>query len=323
MWYRRIFRLSKRVVQAVPKLFIQPGKVAGQGHRLSPESLRQLDRLQIRGSRALRGDRTGVRVSNRRKPSTEFIEHRMYVPGDDIRFVDWQATARHEQIFVRQGQMPKDVIVYLLLDTSGSMLWGKQPKRETQLALASALGVAALQNGDRLYVQAYGANPNPDFGPASGKGHLTGLTRYLNQLTYGGESNLEAAIQSLTQKVTRGGVVFILSDLLERGDLGQVLSSVPAPKWWVNVLHLLHPAEISPEIRGSWVLEDSETGRQMNYDLSHEAIRRYRRRVADWRTQLEMTAVSHHAFYLMLNTDAALDKEILPVLRERQVLLPL
>ncbi|MBN2045159.1 MAG: DUF58 domain-containing protein [Anaerolineales bacterium] len=323
MWYRRIFRLSKQVIQAVPKLFIRPSKGNGEGHRLNLEALRQLERLQIRGSRALRGDRTGGRISHRRKPASEFIEHRMYVPGDDIRFVDWQATARHEQVFIRQGEMPKDVLVYLLVDTSGSMLWGKPPKRDTQLAVATALGVSALQNGDRLYVVPYGENPNPEFGPASGKGHLTGFTRHLNQLSYGGESHLEAAVQSLTHKVARGGVVFILSDLLERGDLGRVLSSLPAPKWWVNVLHLLHPAEVAPEIRGSWVLEDSETGLAINYDLSNEAIRRYQQRVVDWCEQLEMTAVAHHAFYLMIDTDALLDKEILPLLRERQVLLPL
>ncbi len=156
MWFRRIFRLTNRVVQAIPKLFSAPGRGGGNGRRLSPESVRQLERLQIRGSRALRGDRAGGRVSNRRKPAIEFREHRMYVPGDDIRFVDWQASARQDQVFIRQGEMPKDVIVYLLLDTSASMLWGKTPKRNAQLSLAAALGYAALQNGDRLYVHPYG-----------------------------------------------------------------------------------------------------------------------------------------------------------------------
>lgn len=247
----------------------------------------------------------------------------MYVPGDDIRFVDWQASARQDQIFIRQGEMPKDVIVYLLLDTSASMLWGKTPKRNAQLSLAAALGYAALQNGDRLYVHAYGENNNPDFGPASGKGHLSSFARYLGQLEYGGQSDLGGAIQTLAQKVTRGGVVFILSDLLEPGDLGAVLSSVPAPKWWVNILHLLHPAEISPEIRGSFVLEDSETGRLMNYDLSNEAVRKYKQRLETWQDQLETAAVEHHAFYHLINTDWSLDKETLPFLRERQVLIPL
>ncbi len=321
MWFRNIFRLAKQFDRSTPKLVLDTD--AEQAHRLSPMAMRQLDRLSIRGSKALRGDRIGGRASNRRKPASEFREFRAYVPGDDIRFVDWRASARHENIFVRQGEMQKDVIVYLLLDTSGSMLWGKTPKREAQLALASALGYAALNNGDRLFVYPYGDQRNPEFGPATGKGHLSGYARYLNQLKYGGTSNLDKAMESLAQRVSRGGVVFILSDLLEKGNLADVLSSVPAPKWWVNVIHMLHPAELDPEIRGAYELEDSETGRLINYDLNSEAIRRYKERVSAWRDQLEMSAVSEHAFYLLLNTNWALDNEILPYLREMQVLVPL
>lgn len=323
MWFRRIFRLSSQVMQAIPKLFSEQEDSQESSRRLNPKSVRQLERLQIRGSRALRGDRTGGRVSNRRKPAVEFREHRMYVPGDDIRFVDWQASARQDQVFIRQGEMPKDVIVYLLLDTSNSMMWGRNPKRNAQLSLASALGYAALQNGDRLYVHPYGEQNNPDFGPASGKGYLSGFARYLAELNYGGQSDLGSAIKTLAQKVTRGGVVFILSDLLDQGDLDEVLDTVPAPKWWVNILHLLHPAELSPEIRGSYVLEDSETGRLLNYDLNNEAVRKYKQRLEAWQDQLEAAAVEHHAFYHLIDTDWSLDKDILPFLRERQVLIPL
>jgi uncharacterized protein (DUF58 family) len=284
--------------------------------------MRQMERLAIRGSKALRGDRIGGRGSNRRKPAMDFREHRMYVPGDDIRFVDWRASSRHEQIFIRQGEMPKDVIVYLLLDTSGSMLWGDTPKRQAQLSLASALGYAALLNGDRLMVHPYGENKNIGFGPTSGRGHVTGYSRYLNQLKYGGQSNLQLAVQTLRKQASRGGVIFILSDLLEKGDLGEVLETIPAPKWWVNVIHLLHPAELVPDLRGGYELEDSETGRLINYDLTNDAVHRYKERVSVWRNQLEMAAVNQHAFYMLINTNWSLNQEILPYLRDRQVLVP-
>ena len=317
MWFRRIFRLNKRL----PRV---KRRKEGQDHTVIPqldsEALRQLNRLQIRGSKALRGDRIAQRPSNRSKPAAEFREHRLYVPGDDIRFVDWRASARHENIFVRQGEMPKDVVVCLLLDCSASMLWGQKSKRESQLGLASALGYTALKNGDRLFVFPYGEKSNIEFGPASGSGYFRSYLRYLNQIQYGGQSNLEHALKNLQHRNSRGGVVFILSDLLERGDLSNLLSNLPAPKWWVNVIHLLHPAELSPEIRGAYELEDSETGRLMNYDLTNEAMKRYRERVESWRSQLEMHAVEKHAFYILLNTDWSLSREMLPFLREHQVL---
>lgn len=317
MWFRRIFRLDSPKRQS-PKN--QPMLELGIGPRLDPETLRQLKRLKIRGSKALRGDRTGMRTSNRSKPATEFREHRMYVPGDDIRFVDWRASARHEGIFVRQGELPKDAIVSLLVDCSGSMLWGTREKREAQLALASALGFITLTNGDRLVVHPFGDIPNLVFGPATGKGNVSSFIRYLNQLRFGGQSNLEQAARSLSSKVSRGGVVFILSDLLERGDLSAVFSLLPAPKWWVNVIHMLHPDEIHPDLRGRYALQDLETGQLMNFDLSNDAIRKYHERLDRWRQDLELTAVEHHAFYTLIESEWSLSKEILPYLRKHQVL---
>lgn len=318
MWFRRIFRLDSLLPK--PRRVNDHDKPKEVVQRLSPEALRQLKHLQIRGSKALRGDRAGNRPSNRSKPAMEFREHRMYVPGDDIRFVDWRASARQETIFVRQGEMPKDVIVSLLLDCSASMKWGVKEKRHAQLSIASAIGYAALTNGDRLFVYPYGEIPNPEFGLASGKGYISSFIRYLNQLSYGGQSELEQAARGLTQRNSRGGVVFILSDLLEKGNLSEILSTLPAPKWWVNVIHVLHPAELNPTVRGTYELEDSETGRLVNFDLTDDAVRKYQERVVEWRSSLEFDAVAHHAFYYLVNSDWSLSREILPYLREHQVL---
>lgn len=317
MWYRRISHLVNLARERRHRDDAGAPKVP---FRLEMETLRQLDRLQIVGHRSLRGDRIGVRRSNRGKPSVEFREHRMYVPGDDIRFLDWRASARHEQIFVRQGEMPKDVIVYLLVDCSASMNWGNHPKRDLQLALAASLGYIALNNGDRLYLSPYGERRNAEFGPASGRGYISNFIRHLSLMRYGGQSDLESAVRTLAKKVSRGGILFILSDLLEKGDLSTILSAVPAPKWRVNVFHMLHPAEIEPEIRGTFELEDSENGRRANYDLTNEAIRRYKERMDSWQDQLERTAVEHHASYTVINTDWSLSKEVLPHLRERRIL---
>lgn len=321
MWFRRIFQRDnlpepiKRVRRSQQQEKPQFG--------LGPSEIRQLDRLQIRGSKALRGDRIGGRSSFRLKPSVEFKEYRSYVPGDDFRFVDWRATARHENIFIRQGELPKDVIVYLLLDCTASMNWGSMPKMQTQLSLASALSYMALTNGDRLVIYPYGGSRNIEFGPVSGKGYIPQVARYLRHLSYGGGGSLVHAIRLLTQKVSRGGVIFILSDLLESGNLTEILANVPAPHWWVNVLHLLHPDELQPEISGAYELEDSETGKRVNMDISKEALLSYQKRVEKWRNDLELICVENHAFYNLINTDLSLGEEILPYMREHQVLVDL
>ena len=320
MWFQRIFRLSKNADVKRPA---RGGGRGSSGGGLGAVEIRQLDRLQIRGIKALRGDRIGIRPSWRLKPSIEFKEYRSYVPGDDIRFVDWRATARHENAFVKQGEQPKDVIVYLLVDCSASMHWGRVPKSQTQLSLASALSYMALTHGDRLVIIPYGGGRNIEFGPASGKGYLPHIARYFKHLSYTGSGSLEQAVQLLKKRYSRGGVVFILSDLLESGNLTEILAKMPAPRWWVHILHLLHPYEIAPTISGTYELEDSETGKRVNIDVSQEALVEYGVRVQKWMSDLELISVENHAFYNLIETDWLLGEEVLPYLREHQVLVDL
>lgn len=317
MLFRRILRPdnTKPVTRRQTK-----AEVENNSSALPPSVFRQLDRLQIRGSRELRGERIGMRSSHRRKPSAEFLEHRAYVPGDDIRYVDWRASARHEHVFIRQGELPKEVIVYLLIDCSASMQWGRHPKSALQQSLAAVLGYLSLAHGDRVFVHPYGGSSNPDFGPVSGKGQFNNLLRYLRRLNYGGEASLGDGLRGLKQKISRGGIMFVLSDLLERGNLSAILSSVPVPLWWVNIIHLLHPQEIDPSLQGALELEDIETGVRANYDLTADAIRRYKRRIEEWQNKLELTCVENHASYTIINTESSIEKEVIPYLRSIQML---
>lgn len=317
MLFRRIFHPDKSSRTA------PIGRQKGEGERLNSlpaDLVHQLDRLRIRGSRELRGDRMGMRSSHRRKPSTEFREYRVYVPGDDIRYVDWRASARQENIFVKQGELPKDTIIYLLLDCSASMRWGAVPKSVMQLKLAAVFGYLTLSQGDQLFVLPYGGTGNHLYGPVSGKGQFGDFNRYLNQLSYSGESSLSTAISSLKKRITRGGILFVISDLLERGNLDAVLGSVPAPLWWVNVVHLLHPEELEPSLRGAFELVDQETGASANYDLDSEALRKYAERIDQWQKGLELACVNNHALYSLINSNDSLEKEVIPSLRSQKVL---
>jgi uncharacterized protein (DUF58 family) len=317
MWFRRIFPPDKAKPAGSRR---SSGAIQAKWDALPVGVLRQLDRLQIRGSRELRGDRMGQRQSHRRKPSGEFIEHRNYVPGDDIRFVDWRTSARYEGVYIRQGELAKDVVVYILMDCSASMQWGQTPKSTLQRKLALIFGYLALSQGDQLYVHPYGGSGNVDFGPVSGKGQFSQLVRYLGGLNYGGESNLASGIRSLRKRITRGGILFVLSDLLERGSLGEVLNDIPAPLWWVNIVHLLHPEELDPSLHGSLELVDIETGARANYDLTPEAIKSYQQRVIQWQSSLELASAENHAFYSMIKTDASLEREVIPYLRSVKML---
>ena len=314
----RIFRPPKRD----PDEKGAPPQRAGEV-LLTSRAVRLLDRLQLRASRDLPGQAIGQRSSHRRKPATEFREHRAYVPGDDVRFVDWRASARHEHIFVRQGEQPKETTVFLLLDCSGSMAWGQPPKHTAQLSLAAALGYLTLARGDRLMVFPFGSRLVQPFSPTTGKGQVPSLLQYLRSLPFGAEADLLSAVRRFSRGVPYGGLVFLLSDLIGVQDLIPVLNLLPAPTWETVVLHLLHPAELNPALNGDLMLVDHENFQSANYDITPVALQNYKVRMEEWRTSLDLACVQKKALYYQIPTDWSFEREILAHLRASRVVIPL
>ena len=333
MWFQRIFSPAK--AQKVHSGL--PGEQVN-GLQVSARALIQLNRLRLNTSRYLPGHGVGSRTSVRRKPAADFREHRMYVPGDDMRFVDWKASARQEHIFIKQGEYQKKVNVYVLLDCSASMGWGEPPKAATALSLAAALGYSALTHGDRLTVvplvdrnqlNGTAVRSMAPLGPISGKGQFPGLLNYFRSLPFQGSIDLAEAIRHFSRRVAVGsGLVLLISDLLgnepySRAEIGSALEYLPMPTWNVVVLHLLHPAELKPTWRGEYEFFDIETGTTTNYDVTAKVLQAYQGRVQAWREKLEFECNENNALYSLIQSGCALDTEIIPILRDLNVVVPL
>jgi uncharacterized protein (DUF58 family) len=320
MWFRRILRRADPFKGGAPALDRESYR--DETLSLSPRALRQLNRLQIAASRYLPGTAAGLRPSLRRRPSYDFREHRLYVPGDDVRYVDWKASARQEHIFIKQGEHPKEVTAHLLIDGSASMAWGDPPKIGKTLALAAAMGYLALAHGDRLRIHPLTPNGSRLLGPFGGKGQVPTLMNALRSLRFEGVVDLEKQVEAFA-KTNRGGLVLLFSDLLGLADLSRLLASLPTPTWDVIVFHLLHPAELKPDVRGDFHMIDIETGSGANYDIDGKALKQYVALLAAWRERLEVSCVEGRAFYCLIATDWSLEGEIIPHLRKLQVVVPL
>jgi hypothetical protein len=300
-------------------------------------TLSQLNRRRINASRYLPGDKVGQRSSVRRKPAIDFREHRMYVPGDDIRYVDWKASARQEHIFIKQGEYQKKINIYILIDCSASMGWGTEAKSVTALSLAAALGYSALAHGDRLSVvpliekvtlaDAQKKTSLP-FGPISGKGQFPGLLNYLHSLSFHGTFDLNNLIHDFIIHTASGsGLVLLISDLLNNtpgsgAGLGPALNYLPIPTWNVVVFHLLHPEELKPTLHGEFEFYDIETRVTSNYDVNPKVLQVYQQRMRTWREGIEFECNENNGLYTLIQSDWSLDTEILPLLRDLNVLVP-
>jgi uncharacterized protein (DUF58 family) len=206
------------------------------------------------------------------------------------------------------------------VDNSGSMAWGQPSKWLAARRLASALGYLALNHGDRLIAAGLEAVDRP-FGPAHGKGRLPGLLRFARTLPLASDRpvDLTAAAHRYARAQRRAGLVILISDLLAVPDLPALLSAFPGPAWQVLVIHLLHPAELDPTLRGELELRDVETGEQANYDLTPARLQRYREQVRAWCQRLEEACFDHKAAYARVLADWPIERAVLPYLQRRGV----
>jgi uncharacterized protein (DUF58 family) len=322
MWFRRIFTASPKTGETGRRQPEARDAVSPAGLSLSAAAQRQLNRLQLNTGRSLPGAGVGTRSSYRRRPAMDFREHRPYTAGDDVRFVDWKASARQEHVFIKQGEQLKHVGVDLLIDCSASMAWGDPPKRGAALELAAALGYLALAQGDRLRIYPLtgaGGAAAPVIGPLSGKGHFPALLKSLRLLRFGGQVDPLRSLAGLSRRGRRGGLVLLISDLLGAQALDEGLQSLRLPEWKVILFHLLHPTEIDPALQGEFELQDIETGQVGRYSIMAKDLDTYRSRLQAWREGLEAACRELRVQYTMIPTHWSLEGETLPYLRKAQV----
>src|SRR5690606_20066684 len=125
---------------------------------LTPELLAQLERLELVTRKIFRGRMKGERRSKRKGQSVEFSDFRNYVPGDDLRFIDWNLFARLDKLFLKLFLEEEDLHFYALLDASTSMDFGEPTKLQYAKQLAAALGFVGLCRADRVKIEALGAS---------------------------------------------------------------------------------------------------------------------------------------------------------------------
>lgn len=308
MWFERIFR---RRDSAGP---VEAAAIFDE------RFMRRMDRLALSAERFLRGGIAGDHRSMRHTPAAEFGGHRSYALGDDLRFVDWPAAARSDNVLVRLGDAPQDVTVHILLDRSASMGFGEPTKFLAAQRLAAALAYITLVHGDRVVLTPFSAGSDAPSGPLQGRSRLTDLLRFISGLVIAESTVLTTSLRAAAQKTPHGGMLVLISDLLADEPLDVALRGLVPPRWQVVVLHLLDPQELDPGLRGNVSLEDTETGERAMYDVDAKALAEYRRRVRAWYDALEHTCFSAGAAYARFTTDQSLEQTIVPFLQQRRFL---
>ncbi|MCA9066461.1 MAG: DUF58 domain-containing protein, partial [Planctomycetaceae bacterium] len=206
----------------------------------------------------------------------EFSDHREYSSGDDLRYLDWNIYARHGDLLLKRFQEEQDLHVYLMLDCSRSMAFGKPAKFDLARQLTAALAYIALADLDRISVLTYADGILAEFPVSRGKARILPLMRFLENLpTTGQDTNLSKAVQGLVHRGSRTGLTVVISDLFDEHGFQKGLDQLRYRHFDAHVLQLHDPAEAQPALLGDVELEDVETESVRMVTVTEKNLRAY------------------------------------------------
>ncbi len=238
------------------------------------ELLKRIRRIQIRTSHMASDVFAGQYHSAFKGQGIEFEEVREYEPGDDIRSIDWNVTARHGKPFVKRFREERELTVMLLVDASGSQSFGTagQLKRELVTEVGATLAFSAITNNDKVGLIAFSDSIELHVKPAKGTRHVLRVIREL--LTFeprGKGTDIAAALEHLNRVVRRRAVVFIISDFLDTGYEKPL--HVARRRHDIIPIAVRDPREMSLPRARFIELIDNETGERVLVDASSARFR--------------------------------------------------
>src|SRR5262249_7227637 len=245
------------------------------------------------------GSVSGRHPSPHRGSSVEFAEYRKYVPGDDLRRLDWRAYGRSDRFFVKEFEADTNLRCCLVLDTSGSMDFGSGgiTKIEYARRIAGALANLALQQGDAVGLSCVARGIVRNIPPRRNPAHLTAVFDVLEETQPKGETQLVPVLHELAETVRQRALCVILSDLFVEPELLRgCFQHLRFRKHDVAVFHLLDPLEVGFTFRRPMRFLDMEGGPAIFAepneiaDRYHKALEKY---FADLRTVVLESAVDY------------------------------
>ncbi|MFA4943857.1 MAG: DUF58 domain-containing protein [Lentisphaeria bacterium] len=242
----------------------------GLARLFSALELRRLGGLHLHARFPVEGTMLGAHRSTQRGVSLEFSDYRAYVPGDDLRHLDWRIMARNERLFIRQYEQECNLRVHLLVDVSGSMAYagaGRESKFRTAARLAAALAYVTVRQQDLVALTLFSDRIRGQFPLGGGGEHLRQLANRLATEEPGAATDIAGSLHQLADSIRRRALVVIISDLYDDLEkLRQALAHFRRRRHDVIVYHLLDPAEREFAFGEDTAFTDLETGEELAVD---------------------------------------------------------
>jgi len=284
---------------------------------LSPELLAKLEKMELVSRKIFRGRMKGERRSPRKGQSVEFADFRNYVPGDDLRFVDWNTYARLEKLFLKMFLEEEDLHFYALIDASDSMAFGEPTKLQYATQLAASLGFIGLIRGDRVKIETLGQSARDAAPVFRGRRSLWRMLEHLEAVEPGESITMVEGVKNFCLRNSGRGIVVLIADLMEKTGYKDALKYLVSRDMDVYVIHLLSAEELDPDVEGDLRLIDCEDGDVAEITVSAPLLKRYKQTLAAFVDGARDFCNRRGIVYLMARNDVPVEDLITGFLRTR------
>jgi uncharacterized protein (DUF58 family) len=286
---------------------------------LKPDVVSRAEALGLKARTIVEGMRVGDHKSPYHGFSAEFIKHREYVPGDDIRYLDWKAYGRSDRYVIKQFEQETNYIGHLLLDASRSMLYGEGDLNKLEYAkvLTATLAHLIIRQRDSAGLYTFDAGWRHQVRPSSQPGYLEEIFRALESTQPEEKTSIAPLLHELAEKVRRRGLVFLISDCFDEvRDIIDGLQHLRFEGHEVVVFHILHPDELKFPFGGMVRFEGMELSEHLLTRPTH--IRQsYMRNLQTFMTELQRGCETYRCDYVLMDTSRPLAETLTAYLARR------
>lgn len=290
---------------------------------LDPQTLAKLQGLELRARLIVEGYVSGVHRSPYHGFSIEFAEHREYVQGDDLRYVDWKVFGKTDKFYLKQYEEETNLVSYLLLDTSESMLYRSDgaalSKLEYAQCAAGALAYLILQQQDSVGLVTFDKEIRALVRASSNPSHLKQLLHVMEECSPQSKTSAGPIFHDLAERLKKRGIVIVLSDLFD--DVASLIAGLKHfrhRRHEVVLMHVLDPAELDFPFRQTTLFKGLEGWPEVLTD-PRSLRKAYLEEMERFMRELKQGCRAHRMDYVLLRTDQPLDVVLSSYLSSRMV----
>ena len=286
---------------------------------LAPEILARITSLELLARTVVEGFISGLHRSPFTGFSTEFAEYRQYMPGDDLRYLDWKLLGRTDRYYIKKYRADTNSQCHILIDASASMRYTTTGVSKLHYAqfLGASLAYLANKQQDAVGLIAFDQQVRTHVPALSRVGHMQTIFGWMERLEAGNETRLSQMLHLAAERITRRGIIVVISDFYDEPEA--IISALQHLRFKGNdviVFHVLDKNETDFEFTEPVLLEDSETEEEIHVmpDILADG---YRNTIREHIGRLRDGAAKNKIDYELLTTDKPLDYALFSFLAKR------